>query len=114
MQCKKLQMWISINLIIEIECVVFHDKFGPTDLRMLGTFLIFRGRWGERQTFVAMAYTLLGVARALVCQTRPYAAKILSNKRIKLSVPEIVRTMAYTAEERGSPNTVDYRIFISK
>lgn len=57
-----------------------------------------------------MAGAILASGKALL--SKSLLATTSLAKRVKLSVP--IRSMAYVTEERGSPNTLDYRIFISE
>uniref|UniRef100_A0A2P2HWS2 Inorganic pyrophosphatase n=1 Tax=Hirondellea gigas TaxID=1518452 RepID=A0A2P2HWS2_9CRUS len=59
-----------------------------------------------------MAGTIMSTARSFLSSHGSRSSALFSSsKRIKLSAVEAIRTMAYVIEERGAPNTLDYRIF---
>ena len=61
-----------------------------------------------------MAGALLRTALGVRCQSRSILASASASKRIRLSSFDLAQKMSYSVEERGSKNSLEYRIFISK
>lgn len=61
-----------------------------------------------------MASAALQAARVLCHSARPITVRIFAAKRIRLCGSLEGRAMSFVAQERGSPNTLDHRIYISK